>query len=392
MAGRIKIDVETGLFAETLKRAADVSPNTGKDITAYAGVLIEVDVSEKVIRVRSTDAETFYSSWIPCEVTLLGGDMENLTWRLPSKAFSTVIGSLPSGAGKMVSLVQENRQLKLSSGKMQASFNLIDPDGYPNWDPFDGADLIQVPGLREAMKRVSWAVSKDGTPPAIGLLVGPDMVAGFDGIRFAAYHLDGLPFTKDHCVPLAVPNKIMANLKVEPEIAVSKDENNWLAQVDEDTQYSSRLFATKWPNVRSFLERTDQPNAIEFSRDDFVAMCRRALQMNTSKRTAKLDMFVGNQQLAVFCADSDMGYLGDAMELPGQAEHELTKIRVMPEHFLDMIQSGGELITMHYRAGFQYVEMPENTPAATKRAACLRFTLDRNYQAWAMPNTGKART
>lgn len=392
MPGRVKVDIETGLFAEVLKRAADVSPNSGKDITSYAGVIIETNATEKVVRVRSTDAQTFFSSWIPCEVELLAGELGNQIWRLPSKAFSGVIGSLPSGAGKVVSLIQENRQLKVSSGKAQASFNLIDPDGYPDWDPFEDATLVQVPGLREAMKRVSWAVSKDGIPPHIGLLVGPDMVAAFDRFRFACVQLDGLPFKEDYCVPLAVPNTVMANLKVEPEVSMSKDGNNFLAQIDEDTQYSSRLYATKWPNVRLFLERMDQTHAIEFSRDDFVAMCRRALQMNTSKRTAKLDMWIGDSQLAVFCADTDMGYLGDALELPGQADHAPTKIRVMPELFMDLIQSGDELITMHYRAGFQYTDMPEGTPGEVKKQANLRFTLGRNYQAWCTPNTGKVTT
>lgn len=391
MPGRVRVDIETGLFAETLKRAADVSPNSGKDITAYAGVIIEVNVTEKTVRVRSTDAQTFYSSWIPCEVELLAGDLSDQVWRLPSKAFSGVIGSLPGGSGKVVSLSQEGRQLKVSSGKAQASFNLIDPDGYPNWDPFEGAKLVQIPGLRDAMNKVSFAVSNDGTPPKIGLLLGPDMVAAFDGLRFAAVHLDGLPFTQDHCVPLAVPRTVMANLKVEPEVAIAEDGNNFLAQIDEDTQYSSRLYATKWPNVRAFLERMDQTHAIEFSRDDLVAMCRRALQMNTSKRTAKIDLFVGQEQLAVFCADSDMGYLGDALDLPGQATHEVTKIRVMPEFFLDMIQAGDDIITMHYRAGHQYTDHPENASKDMKVASNLRFTLGRNFQAWCMPNTGKAR-
>lgn len=392
MPGKVKVSIETGLFAETLKRAADVSPNSGKDITVYAGVIIEVNCADKTARIRSTDSETFFSSWIPCEVELLAGDMEDQLWRLPAKAFSTIVGSLPSSAGSMVALVKEGTRLQMRSGKTQATFNLIDPDGYPNWDPFADSNLKQIQGLRDAMKRVEWCVAKgsEGMPPKSGIFLGPDMVAAFDGLRFASVQMD-LPFEQDHCVPLAVLRTVMANNKVEPEVAISRDGNNFLAQIDEDTQYSSRLYSAKWPPLRTFLDRRDQTHAIEFSRDDFVAMCRRALQMNTSKRVAKLDLFIGGGQIAVFCADTDMGFLGDAMELPGQAQHDNTQIRVVPDYFLDAIQSGDDLITMHYRAGHQYVDQ-ENASRQQKIDSNLRLSLGRNYEAWVMPNTGKART
>lgn len=393
MPGKMKVSIETGLFAETLKRAADVSPNSGKDITVYAGVIIEVNCQDKTVRVRATDAETFFSSWIPCEVEVLAGAMEDQVWRLPAKAFSTIVGSLPSSAGSMVSLVKEGTRLQMKSGKTQASFNLINPDGYPNWDPFAGTDLQVIPGLRDAMKRVEWCVAKgaEGIPPKGGIFLGHDMVGAFDGYRFAAVEME-LPFTKDHCVPLAILRTVMSNGKVEPEVGISPDDNNFLAQLDEDTQYSSRLYSVKWPNVRVFpKDRRNQTHSIEFSRDDFVAMCRRALQMNTSKRVAKLDLFIGGGQIAVFCADTDMGFLGDAMELPGQADHDKTHIRVVPDHFLDAIQSGDELITMHYRAGHQYVDQ-ENASREHKMNSNLRLSLGRSYEAWVMPNTGKART
>lgn len=391
MAGQIEVTFETGLLADALKQAAAVAPTSGKDVTVYAGILFEVNTLEKSARIRSTDATTFYSTWLPCDINVRSGQPEDMTWRLPSNAFSSVVGSLPGGQGSMVKFLQEGRQISLVSGRTRAKFNLIDPDGFPNWDPFEGQDLEHVPGLRDAMRKVEWCVMKggSGSPPFSGILVGPDMVAATDRIRFAAVKID-TPFKKDLCVPLSVLKTIMSG-KVDPQVGISADGGQWLAQPDEDTQYSASLYSVKWPNVRSIFDRVDHPNAIEFDRDDFLDMARRALQMSTAKRTSKLDLFIGEQQFAVFCADTEMGFLGDSMDLPGQAEHEITKIRVMPESFLDMIQSSDETVRMFYRAGHQYTDLDNATTSGKHKQMCqLRLELGKDYQVWCMPLTGKA--
>lgn len=390
MSGRVEVTFETGLLAEALGRASAVAPTSGKDVTMYAGIVVEVRLLDKAARIRSTDSMTFYSTWMPVEVNIINGEPGDLIWRLPSNAFSSVINSLPAGQGKTVTFSPEGRQVSMKSGRTAAKFNLIDPDGYPNWDPFEGETLQHVPGLREAMRRVEWATMKGGagSPPWSGLLVGPDLVLASDRIRVATVKID-TPFTSDHSVPLAVVKTIMAG-KAEPEIGVSKEGSQWLARVDEDTQYASSLYSVPWPNVRNIFKVNDHPNAVEFDKDMFLEMAGRALTMSTVKRTSKLDMFVGDESFSVFCADTEMGYLGDSMELPGQATHAITKIRVNPDSFLDMIRSADDKVTMYYRAGFQYVENVRNSE--NTRNSQLRFALGKDYQVWAMPLTGKGAT
>jgi len=388
--GRVEVTFETGLLGLALQQAAAVAPMSGKDVTVFAGIIVEINVQDKSARIRATDAMTFYSTWLPVEIKVLNGTAEDMIWRFPSNAFSSVVNSLPSGPGKTVRFTPEGTQVSMKSGRMQAKFNLIDPDGFPNWDAFGDEVMHSVPGLREAMRRVEWCVMKRGSgmPPYNGILVGPDMVGACDRIRFAAVKIQ-TPFTKDHCVPLAVLRTIMQASKANPEVAISKDDSQWLAQVDEDTQYSSALYTAKWPNVRSAFERVDHPNAIEFDRDTFLAMAKRALQMSTSKRTSKLDLFIGDESLSVFCADTEMGFLGDSIELTGQATHDITKIRVMPENFLDMIQSADEKVIMHYRAGHQYVDNDKSS-REHKMNSQLWFEIGPDYQVWCMPLTGKA--
>lgn len=395
MAGRVEVTFETGLLADFLRQAASVAPTSGKDVTTYAGIVMEIDPIEKMTRIKSTDSMTFYNSWMPCEVNVIAGEAEAMTWRLPSNAFSSIVGSLPGGSGRTVTFFQEGRQLSMKSGKTQARFNLITPDGYPTWEPFDDEiKMVQVPGLREAMKRIEWCVAKgnDAMAPITGLLVGPDLVAATDKIRFAAVQID-TPFERDLSVPLAIPRIVMSG-KVEPEVAVSANGYNWLARIDEDTQYSTVLYDKAWPDVRKIFSRSgDQTDSIQFDKDVFLDMAKRALQMSTAKRTAKLDVFIGDESLAVFCSDTEMGFLGDQVELPGQAKHSIVKIRFMPETILDLIQSGDDSIVMHYASGHGYVDVdPSTVPKGYSRKSQLRFELGKNYQAWAMPLTGRAIT
>lgn len=352
---------ETATIADAIKKAARVAPAKGQAFDKAAGILLEV--APDITTVRATNLEVFYTEWIdPVEVEGMG------TWRLPAQLLASVLGSLPIGTGKQVVFEQNDRVLKLAAGRTRAQFNLIDPEYYPVWLAFNPDDLIAVPDMGGRIGQVSWASSKNpAEAPLCGVHFDGNLAIATDRYRFSVTPLkvDGLqrPVT----IPGATLSQVLSNTG---EVSIGFDDRQMLVLPDEHTQIRCITYDQAYPKIDRVMKR-DHPNKVTLRKSDFLDIINRALNFTGSDRTPTMRIFIGSEEIAVMMNNSEIGMLGDVVEVPGQCDHKRFEVKFTPKNLMDALNNApNEEVTLCYNP-----ESPGN----------FRIDGGSGYEAWIAP-------
>lgn len=341
-----RVEFETATFAEAIKAADKVAPTRGAAFDKSHGIVIEVDPTSSTVTVRATNNDLFYMSW----VDNVGVQGDATVWRLPSKVLTQVVTSLPYGTGKTVSFEEEKKgQLNMTCGRTKARFGLIHAEDYPMWAAFDPDTLFPASDLGGTINMVEWAAAKVEIP-----LNG----VYFDGKQVVAtdrYRLARVPLTiGDLDRPITVPGGLLSQvIKQTGEVMIGTDGNQLLVMPDEYTQIRCVIYEEKYQNVdkvmRLFAPDT-YPHHVEFSREELVTVINRAMAFQGNGREVPmLRMFIGSEEIRVMMSDKEKGMLGDVLEVPGQADHDMSEIKFTPKNLLDSLGNcPNDRVKMYY--------------------------------------------
>lgn len=354
---------ETATIADTVKKAARVAPAKGQAFDKAAGVIL--DIAPDVSVVRATNLEIFFMEWV--DTVSVEGD--RVVWRLPALLLASVLGSLPIGSGKTVEFRQDGNLLHVASGRTKARFNLMDPQYFPIWTAFDPDKLVKASDLGGRIAQVSWAASGNTADvPWCGVHLDGQLAIATDRYRLAATPLP-IP---DLNSPVTVPGALLASvLKQTGEVDITVEGQQLLLMPDEHSQIRAVCFAQEYPAVQKIMRR-DQPDSLTLKKSSLLEMMGRALNFAGSDRTPTMRLFIGQEEVAVMMANTEIGMLGDVVDVPGFAAHKRTEYKFTPKNLMDgLTNAPNEEVSLHYDQ--------------CKRGGVMRIDGGSGYEAWIAP-------
>jgi DNA polymerase III sliding clamp (beta) subunit (PCNA family) len=362
----VKLTFETATIAEAIKAAERVAPSKGAAFDKAAGIVMEIDSTSETVCIRATNTDIFHMAWV--DYVALEGEGK-VTWRLPSRLFAAVLGSLPIGTGKQVTMEQKGNQLFLEQGRTKPRFNLISPDYYPSWPAFDPADLIPAPDLGGRIGLVEWAAAKSEVPIS-GVHFDGEKVVATDKYRLATVPMkvEGLE------VPITVPAGLLGTvLKQTGEVLIGITKDQLLIMPDEYTQIRCVIYGQDYPPVDRIMENNrSHTHTVTFDKSDLLVLIDRALNFQGSDRTPTLRVFLGLEEIAVMMGNQEIGMIGDVLEVPGQCAHDRVELKFTPKNLQDILSNApNDKVTFGYN--------PD------KKKSLVYVDGGSGYEAWAMP-------
>lgn len=349
---------ENATIQDAVGKAAKVAPTTGEAFDKANGLL--VTVADGQVNLRATDTLVFYHEIV--DAIKVEGEGE---WRVPSQLFAGFMAKLGIGSGKQITLSQDGNVIRGVSGRTRAQFRMQDPTYYPTWDPFAEEDMSTISNLGDRINMVSWAATSDPQPPLSAIY--------FDGHRIMATNRICLAVAPcllpmlEHpvMVPKAAFQSIAGQLK---ETSLALEGGHMLIMPDETTQIRVVTYAGDYPPVEKIMKR-DHPQHFKALKTEMIEVIERAMVFGGDDRTPKLEMYIGEEEVAVFMKDQDHNTLGDIVSVPGEAVHPRVKLTFTPQNILNALRnSPNEQLTFGY------------DPAKTK--AILHIDGGSGYEVW----------
>lgn len=323
-----KVTFETASLADALREAASVAPTRGEAFDKAAGIVLEIQ--EGSVVVKATDLRLWYMQWI----TPISVEGEPTEWRLPSKVFSDVVTKLPMSSQTRFILERQGNVVKMQHGKKRGQFVLMDMEGYQRWMPFDPDDLIEVPDMAQRINQVEWASSKKNNPPFTGIHFNGEAIIATDRSKFASTPLPIEGFKEPLTLPAGLLTRVVKSTDV---VRLRDDDSHLLIMPDEHTQVRCIKYGVEFPDVARVMER-DRPQYVKVQKSLLLDAMNVAVSFAEGDRLPIMRTFWGEEQIAVMLENSEAGFLGDVVDLPGQALHERVEIKFAPENLMNALE------------------------------------------------------
>lgn len=337
------VTFETAAVADAIRKAAAIAPTkAGQAFDKAAGIVMEVYPIEGFVIIRATDTNTFSMEW----VTPAGIDGDTVSWRLPSAVVNSYIGKLPASSGRTVTFTQEGSDVHIVSGAAKMKVRLLDISIYPNWTSYDTEGMSNVTDFGARVGSVEWAASRDNQK--LGLRFDGESLVATDGFRMAMVPLkiDGLP----HGVTLS-PDAFKGIIKSQGsvDIKMSEERNLLYIMPDDTTQLQISILGEDYPNVArgQWREHTDH---ITLKKAQLIEIVDRVSSIIDAERNPVLDIWFGRGQIAVRMAETELGHIGETLDLYQQAQHEKRyQMRMNPKYLLAALNgSPNDDVTISY--------------------------------------------
>lgn len=342
------ITFETATIADAVRRAAKIAPGkAGQAFDKAAGLLFEINPgSEAACIIRATNLDAFHTEL----VASVHAEGEPARWRLPSTLLANVIGGLPPKSGATVRFTQVGTKVEFQQGRLKGTVMLMDEATYSDWDMFDSSTLKTVPTLGGRIAMVEWAASGDGLPPMCGVYLDGKYAMATDRYKVAR-----VPLEIDLVKPILVPAGILGtSLKAMGDTGVGVSDTQLLLAPDDYTQLTTVLYDSQFPPVQVVFN-TEYEEEVEVNRDAFIALLQRAGQYAGADRNPSVRTYWGKGELAVFMENSEIGTIGDIIELP-TATHKRIQIGFSPKYLIDALTHAPDS-----KVKIKYHSTPENT-------------------------------
>lgn len=325
----MKVTFENATIADSIQKAARVAPTKGEAFDKASGVIMELDPEENTVTLRATNLNIFYLEVVDAvEVEGEG------TWRFHAGTVAAVASKLPIGTGKTCTFEQHGGEVHMKSGRTVAKFRTNDASYYPKWDAFDPDKLEMVPDLGTRIKQVEWAAMEEDEVIYSGIHLDGEFVIATDRIRMALAECEAEPIYRPITIPAGILKPVMTGLR---DVAVGIDEGMFLLMPDVSTQIRTRIYDKQYPAVRAMLEAREWPMSVKVRKTSFLEIIDRAMVFAMRDRSPKMVLYIGKEEIAVQCSDTDLGLLGDVMEVTGQCKHSRSRMLFTPRNLVEAL-------------------------------------------------------
>lgn len=327
-----RVVFENATIQDVIGKANRIAPTRGSAFDKSAGIFIEIDPLAREVTVRSTNTDVFYLEVVDV-VSIDTDETSVIRWLLPSLTLSALCAKLPIGSNKQIAWEPVGGFMTFKSGRMSAKISMMNPEYYPTWEPFDPEDLELVTGFGGRVEMVSWAAATKGEPPLSGVYFDGEDVVATDRYRIAKAPCKAEPIYKPITVPAAIFTPISRQL-VDVKIAV---QGEFLCMMpDDSTQIKAIIYAHEFPDLSKAMDR-EQSHKLTVKKQPFVELIDRASVMVGSERVPLLKLYIGQEEIAAFMEQQEVGMLGDVIDIPGHAQHDRVQIDFTPKNLLDAL-------------------------------------------------------
>jgi len=305
---------ETSALADAARNAGTIAPTKGEAFDKAQGIVIQLEDDEDVIQIKTSDLSSTYLQRI--KVDNLDRSRDTV-WRLPSALLANFLIQLPLN-GAEVKFSQDGHRVKIQSGRIKASFDSLVMDGFPEFKPFDTADMSQVDNLARCMKQVAWAVGD--TSPLNGIHLDGTSVVGCSQERMAEVPCT-VPVDEAITVPLSA---LSAAIKNTSEVHMRASDDRLYLRTDEDTLMTSSILVDKYPNLdvlRAMAAKCDAHAEVSISAvSDAVS---RMLVLCKTDRYPRIVIAMSPGAMSISMDVPDLGQVEETLDIIG-AEKEQT--------------------------------------------------------------------
>jgi len=376
-----RVVFETAGIADVLKKVKAIAPSRGEGFDKAAGIVMRIfpATEDNFALVEATNLDLYYREWVPvleCTAT------EELVWRVAAK-IADVIGSLPIGTGRTVELNDESkpggRTLQIKSGRMKSSWQMIDPEYYPQWESFDPDECTPIDNFGNRLAMVEWAAGDDTAHVFSGVNLDGEWAVATDSYRLSRVPLPIKAPWLNEGQSITVPSKLLAQLvKQTGTISVGATPSQLLVIPDPSVQIRTSLFANPWPSKGiAKLVATTHDGKLEAPKSPLVDLMNRAMVMLAGDRTPLLQIYIGRGEIAVHAVDGETADLGDVLEVPGYAAHDRIRYLFTPKFIMEAIEkSPGDRIEWSY--------------STSNVVSNVRISDGGGYNCWVIPKQPQA--
>lgn len=299
-----------------------------------------------------------------------------MSWRLPSMLLGMVVGALPIGTGKTISMWDEElsngaKRVHLKAGNTKAKFITLSMEHYPQWGAFDPDHMYPAKDLGGRIAMVEWACSKT-MPELAGVYLDGESAVATDRFRLARVPL-AIP---DLPKPVVLPSGILSTILRETgEIQIGADPSSNLLNIMPDTytQVKSIVMDVNYPNVSAIMAR-EFNTSVTIDRDHIIELMKRVNTFAIGDRISSMHFYFGEGMIAIYLINEEIGDIGDIYEVPNQIGHERILLRFTPKNIMEAIEKApNKQITLSYD-----VDNPRSI---------LKVDGGSGYEAWVMPRT-----
>ena len=330
---------ETAALADSIKKAALIAPTTGHAFDRAAGLVLEVDSETEIVTLKATDTQSRYIEWLsPMEIK---GPSAFI--RIPSKMIAGVIGTLPIGSGRTVTLKKDKNTFHIISGRTKFKCSIITNEDYPDWGPYNTDDLTMVQNFGARLKQVAWAVSTGNDPPWNGVYVDGKILAATDRYRIATVPME-FEAIRDFSIP---PTALTAILSDQGDIKVGMTDTQFYVMPDDHTQMQTTVCDLPYPNIHRVIRR-EYPEQLKINKDALIECIARSKHVITSNRTPLLKAWFGQEEVA-FAVMEETALLGDVIDVPGYAKHKRFEVGFSHQNIISALSNcPNEMINLLY--------------------------------------------
>lgn len=327
-----EVEFSSADIADAIKRANIVAPTRGRELDMYKGFIFDLDPEEKVVRLRVTNGELYYTEYLyPTRIVADGP----LTWRVASPSTHGIVTNLAPSS--IVTMKDEGGKLRISSGRMRAATPFISSGDYPHPDAFmyELQDMQTLSGWGARMDTVGWTVSPENLPPRCGIYMSSTHMCATNSKVLARIPNEFvLPEGRDFVV---LPYKYLAGvLRNLHEVQVGIQGGNLVISPTEDIFIKCSLFEDKFDPVDTIMDKTHETE-LTFDRDAMLAVLSRVTTIGASDRQVTLEAWIGGGQIALCIRDRiSAEEIEESLDVEG-ADHPVKKFMFSVEYFMDTV-------------------------------------------------------
>jgi DNA polymerase III sliding clamp (beta) subunit (PCNA family) len=327
-----KITFEIGTLADVIRRAGSVAPSkAGNSFDRAAGLVLDVTPGDDVkCVIRATNLDTYFTEVIDA----VEAEGDDVRWRLPSKPIDAILSNQAGASNRTVTLSDSTteKRITIASGRLRAGLNLIDNEGYPDFDAATDIEMVSAELLGPAIERISWAVDKTATDVLSGIHFDGTYVVAGSRQRVARMPME---MVLERPVTVA-PGMLGALLRQRGQVQVGIDGTMLVIEPDDFSRIVCNTYGMPYPDV-SKVCREDFEHKIEVKRDHLVASINSTLAVVGADRNPKLSLFFGKGAIAVFMENDEVGKARDIIDVPNFAQHDRAEVCFAPQYLLDAL-------------------------------------------------------
>lgn len=323
----MRLVFENATIQDAIGKAVKIAPTRGSAFDQANGLLVTVEGGR--VNLRATDTLVFYHEIV--DAIEVEGEGE---WRIPSTLFGAWMAKIKIGSGLRLTLEQDGSFLKGRTQNNRVQFRLSDPVYYPSWEPFAAADMDSISAMGERIGMVEWAANTDPTPPLNSIYLDGTRVMATNRIVLAVAPCLAPQLES----PIMVPKSAFAPISAQlSETAVAVEGGHMLLMPDATTQIKVVTYAGQYPPVERIMRR-DHPEHFTASRNELIEIIERAMVFGGDSRTPIIQLWLGQEQVAVYMKDEDQNTIGDILDVPGHCQHERCVLEFTPSNILNALR------------------------------------------------------